>query len=202
MSSEHSTRSFESHLPAMSSTVRALRDDILLHSVRTGDFVLKSGQRSGWFIDAKQTLCRPSGMLLAATAVLDVLMDMAVPPDAIGGLTMGADPVAFITAGVAAAQGMSLKAFSVRKDAKDHGPGGSIAGALDAGDRVVVVEDVATRGTSLLQAIEAVSDAGAIPVAALAIVDRGGTVGELLGAAGVPFSALLSAPDLGFAYGS
>ncbi|MCL5446079.1 MAG: orotate phosphoribosyltransferase [Actinobacteria bacterium] len=182
-------------------TVDALREDILLHSVRTGDFVLKSGQRSGWFIDAKQTLCRPSGMLIAATAVLDVLMDMPALPDAIGGLTMGADPVAFITAGVAAVRGIGLKVFSVRKEAKDHGSGGTIAGALDAHDKVVVVEDVATRGASLLQAIKAVSAVGAVPVLALAIVDRGGVAGELVGSAGVPFRALLSAPELGFEYG-
>jgi orotate phosphoribosyltransferase len=140
-------------------------------------------------------------MLIAATAVLDVLMDMPALPDAIGGLTMGADPVAFITAGVAAVRGIGLKVFSVRKESKDHGPGGIIAGALDAHDKVVIVEDVATRGASLLQAIEAVSAVGAVPVLALAIVDRGGVAGELVGSAGVQFRALLSAPELGFEYG-
>ena len=74
---------------------------------------------------------------------------------------MGADPVAFVTAGVAATRGAPLKAFSVRKEAKDHGGGGRIAGALDPGDKVVVTEDTVTRGTSLLEAAHAVQDAGA-----------------------------------------
>ena len=111
-------------------TLDALRAHLLEHSVKTGDFVLKSGRRSTWFIDSKQTVCRPGGMLLVADAVLSALPDDAT---AIGGLTMGADPVAFVAAGVAATRGRDLKAFSVRKEAKDHGGGGRVAGALDAG---------------------------------------------------------------------
>jgi orotate phosphoribosyltransferase len=91
-----------------------------------------------------------------------------------------------------------LKAFSVRKEAKDHGGGGRIAGALDPGDRVVVTEDTVTRGTSLLEAAHAVIDAGAVPALLVAIVDRGGTVEEMAAAEGIPFRALLTAPDLGF----
>ena len=173
-----------------------LRAHLLAHSVRTGDFVLKSGRRSSWFIDSKQTVCRPGGMLLVAEAVLGILPEEAT---AIGGLTMGADPVAFVTAGVAAARGRALKAFSVRKEAKDHGGGGRIAGALDPGDRVVVTEDTVTRGTSLAEAVHAVrAAAGAEVVLAVAVVDRGGTAKALLGAEGVAFRALLGAPDLGF----
>ncbi len=136
----------------------ALRDHLLTHSVKRGNFTLKSGRTSTWFIDSKQTVCRPEAMLLVADAVLALM-----PPEAtaIGGLTMGADPVAFVTAGVAATRGRPLKAFSVRKEAKDHGAGGRIAGALDPGDRVVVTEDTVTRGTSLLSAAHAVAEAGA-----------------------------------------
>ena len=174
-----------------------LRDHLLAHSVKTGDFTLKSGRKSSWFIDSKQTVCRPEAMLLVAEAVLSVL-----PPDvtAIGGLTMGADPVAFVTAGVAATRGRPLKAFSVRKEAKDHGGGGRIAGALDPGDRVVVTEDTVTRGTSLLEAAHAVRDAGAEPVLLVAVVDRGGTCRAMAAAEGLEFTALLTAPDLGFDY--
>lgn len=174
-----------------------LRTHLLEHSVRRGDFVLKSGRTSNWFIDSKQTVCRPEAMLLVANGVLSVIPDDAT---AIGGLTMGADPVAFVTAGVAAASGRMLKAFSVRKEAKDHGAGGRIAGALDPGDRVVVTEDTVTRGTSLLEAAHAVVEAGAVPVLLVAIVDRGGTAGALAAAEGIPFRALLTAPDLGFDY--
>jgi len=113
---------------------------------------------------------------------------------------MGADPVAFVTAGVAATRGRALKAFSVRKEAKDHGGGGRIAGALDPGDRVVVTEDTVSRGTTMLEAVTVVRQAGAEVVLAVAVVDRGGTATALLGGEGVIFRALLGAPDLGFDY--
>ncbi len=175
----------------------ALRDHLLAHSVKRGDFVLKSGRRSSWFIDSKQTVCRPEAMVLVAEAVLSL-----IPADvtAIGGLTMGADPVAFVTAGVAAARGRALRAFSVRKEAKDHGAGGRIAGALEPGDRVAVTEDTVTRGTSLLDAARAVRDAGAQPVLLVAVVDRGGTAAAMAAAEGLEFKAVLTAPDLGFPY--
>ena len=175
----------------------ALAAHLLAHSIRRGTFVLKSGKTSDWFIDSKQTVCRPEAMLLVADAVLDL-----VPPEAtaIGGLTMGADPVAFVTAAVAASRGRPLRAFSVRKETKDHGGGGRIAGALDPGDKVVVTEDTVTRGTSLLEAARVVREAGAEPVLLVAVVDRGGTVGELAAAEGLDFRAVLTAPDLGFPY--
>lgn len=183
--------------PRRAPDLDALREHLLLHSVRRGDFVLKSGKRSTWFIDAKQTVCRPETMLLVADAVLSL-----VPQDAtaIGGLTMGADPVAFVTAAVAATRGRALKAFSVRKEAKDHGAGGRIAGALDPGDRAVVTEDAVTRGTSLLEAAAAVRDAGAEPVLLVAVVDRGGTVAAMAAAQGLPFRSIFGAPDLGFPF--
>jgi orotate phosphoribosyltransferase len=136
-------------------------------------------------------------MVWVAEAVLALVPAEAT---AIGGLTMGADPVAFVTAGVASLRGRPLKAFSVRKEAKDHGAGGRIAGALDPGDRVVVTEDTVTRGTSLLEAVRAVREAGAQVVAAVALVDRGGTAEALAAAEGVPFAAVLGAPDLGFPF--
>jgi orotate phosphoribosyltransferase len=174
-----------------------LRDHLLAHSVRRGDFVLKSGRRSSWFIDSKQTVCRPEAMVLVAEAVLSVIPDDVT---AIGGLTMGADPVAFVTAGVAATKGRLLKAFSVRKEVKDHGGGGRIAGALDPGDKVVVTEDTVTRGTSLLEAAHAIQEAGAEVVLLVAVVDRGGTAEAMAAAEGIAFRAILTAPDLGFDY--
>jgi orotate phosphoribosyltransferase len=187
----------DADLPSLSALRAALRQHLLEHSIKIGDFVLKSGKRSSWFIDAKQTVCRPDGMLLVADAVLDALPEGTT---AIGGLTMGADPVAFVAAGVAATRGIPLKTFSVRKEPKDHGGGGRIAGALDEGDRVVVTEDAVTRGTSLLEAAAAIREVGAVPVLLLAVVDRGGTVEAMARAEGLPFRALLTAPDLGFPY--
>ena len=185
-------------LPALASrSLESLREHLLVHAVRRGDFVLKSGRTSSWFVDAKQTVCRPDAMLLVAEAILDL-----VPADttAIGGLTMGADPVAFVTAAVASMSGRPLKAFSVRKEEKDHGGGGRIAGALDPGDRVAVTEDAVTRGTSLLEAARAVRAAGAEPVVLVALVDRGGTVATMAAEEGLPFRAVLTAPDLGLPF--
>ena len=177
----------------------ALREHVLHHSVRRGSFTLKSGATSTWFLDTKQTACRPDGIRLVADLALD-----AIPADvtAIGGLTMGADPVAFGVAAVAAERGRALRSFSVRKEAKDHGVVGRIAGALEPGDRVVVTEDTVTRGTSPMEAVRVVREFGAEPVMILVIVDRGGTCRAMAEAEGVAFHALLTAEDLGFGYGT
>jgi orotate phosphoribosyltransferase len=170
---------------------------LLEHSVRRGDFTLKSGRKSSWFIDSKQTICAPEVMLDVATLLLEVVPAQAT---AIGGLTMGADGVTFITAGVAASQGRALRAFSVRKEVKDHGAGGRIAGSLQPGDKVVITEDTVTRGTSLLEAARVVRDFGAEVMLLVAVVDRGGTAQAMAAAEGWPFAALFTAPDLGFNY--
>jgi len=174
-----------------------LVEHLLRHSVRTGTFTLKSGRTSSWFIDSKQTLCRPDGIVLVAAAMLAVLPEDVT---AIGGLTMGADPVAFGVAAIAATQGRALRSFSVRKEEKDHGGGGRIAGALEPGDRVALTEDTVTRGTSVLEAAAVVRAAGAVPVIVVPVVDRGGTCAARCAAEGIAFRALVTAPDLGFAY--
>lgn len=167
------------------------------HSVRTGDFTLKSGAKSSWFIDSKQTVCRPEGLLLVAKAALAVLPAEAT---AIGGLTMGADPVAFGIGAVAAMQGRMLRSFSIRKDAKGHGVQGRLAGALEVGDKVVITEDTVSRGTSALEAARVVRELGADPILILVVVDRGGTCAQMAAAEGIDFHALVTAPDLGFSY--
>jgi orotate phosphoribosyltransferase len=167
------------------------------HAIRTGTFTLKSGKTSSWFIDAKQTTCRPDGMVLVADALLSV-----VPADvtAVGGLTMGADAAAFGTAGVAASRGRALRSFSVRKEVKDHGGGGRIAGALEPGDRVAITEDAVTRGVSMLEAADVVREAGAVPVCLVPVVDRGGTCEAMAADRGLAFLPLVTAPELGFPY--
>ncbi len=175
----------------------ALAAHLLAHSVRTGDFTLKSGKQSTWFIDSKQTICRPDGLLLVAEALLAVLPDDI---SAIGGMTMGADGVAFGVAGVAAARGRMLNGFSVRKEVKDHGGGGRVAGALVPGDRVAIVEDTTTRGVSTLDCIPSIEAAGATPVMVVVVVDRGGTAQGHAIAAGLAYESLVTAPELGFAF--
>lgn len=177
----------------------ALVAHLLEHSVRTdGPFTLKSGRQSDWFIDAKATTCAPEGMLLVADAALAVLPDDVT---AVGGLTVGADAMAYAIAAIAATRGRMLRSFTVRKEAKAGGTGGRIAGALHPGDRVAITEDAVTRGVSMLEAAEVVRrEGGADPVLLLPLVDRGGTVAALAEAAGIALHALVPAPDLGFGY--
>jgi orotate phosphoribosyltransferase len=184
----------ENTLPPLPPRRAALRDHVLAHSVKHGDFTLKSGARSSWFVDAKQTACRPDGILLVADAALEVIPDDAT---AIGGLTVGADPVAYGVAAVAATRGRALRSFTVRKEAKDHGIAGRVAGALAPGDRVVITEDTVTRGTSLFEAVDVVRAFGAEPVLITVIVDRGGTCAAMAAAAGIRYEPLLTAADLG-----
>lgn len=188
-----------SSLPSLDPAREALRRHVLEHSLKTGDFTLKSGAKSSWFLDTKQTACRPDGIVLVADVALSI-----IPADAtaIGGLTMGADPVAFGVAAISATRGRDLRSFSVRKEAKDHGVTGRLAGALLPGDKVVVAEDTVTRGTSIMEAVDAVLAFGAHPVLITVIVDRGGTCASMAAERGIPFVPMLTAPDLGFGYGT
>ena len=188
-----------SALPPLDPARSALRDHVLAHAVRRGDFTLKSGRKSSWFLDTKQTACRPDGILLVADVALDIIPRSAT---AIGGLTMGADPVAFGIAAVGATRGVNLRSFSVRKEAKDHGVTGRLAGALQPGDKVVITEDTVTRGTSLFEAVEVVQAYGAEVIFITVIVDRGGTCAAMAAEAGIPYQPMLTAPDLGFNFGS
>ncbi len=154
----------------------ALRQHLLAHSVRRGEFTLKSGKRSTWFLDSKQTLCRPEGLLLVADAALAVIPDEA---DAIGGLTMGADPVAF---GIAAVAATRSRIAELQRAQGHEGPRCRRAYRRRARTRaisVVITEDTVTRGTSMLEAARVVREYGAEPVLLLAVVDRGGTCAAL-----------------------
>lgn len=181
----------------MESTHQRLVAHLLEHSVRTGEFTLKSGRTSNWFIDSKQTACDPDGVLLMAAEALAVIPDDAT---AIGGLTVGADPVAYGVAAVAATGGRRLRSFTIRKESKDHGVTGRLAGPLRAGDKVVITEDTVTRGTSLFEAVEVVQELGAHVVLIMPLVDRGGTCAAMAAEAGIAYRPLVTAVDLGFPY--
>lgn len=189
-------------LPPLSPALDRLRAHVLEHAVKRGEFTLKSGARSDWFLDTKQTACRPEGIVAVADAVAEVFADVYAEVDAIGGLTMGADPVAYGVAAVGATRDGRLRSFSVRKEAKLGGITGRIAGSLEPGDRVLVTEDTTTRGTSLIEAADEVTAFGATPVWMTVIVDRGGTCAAMAAARGIDYRPLLTAPDLGFGYGT
>jgi orotate phosphoribosyltransferase len=184
----------------MSDAHQALVAHLLEHAVRVDrqqGFQLKSGKRSPWFLDAKQTTCSPTGMVAVAEATLEVLPSEVT---ALGGLTVGADAAAYATAGIAATRGRLLNAFTIRKEAKDHGMGGRMAGVLGPGDKVAITEDAVTRGVSMLEAAEVIEAVGAEVVLLLPVVDRGGTVTAMAAEKGYEVRALVTAPDLGFPF--
>jgi orotate phosphoribosyltransferase len=192
----------DDELPPLSPVLARLRAHVLEHSVKRGAFTLKSGATSSWFLDTKQTACRPDGIVAVADAVTEVFADVLDDVDAIGGLTMGGDPVAYGVAAVGATRGLSIRSFSVRKEAKLGGITGRIAGALGPGDRVLVTEDTTTRGSSLIEAADEIAAYGAVPAWMTVIVDRGGTCAAMAADRGIDYRPLLTAPDLGFDYGT
>jgi orotate phosphoribosyltransferase len=170
-------------------------------SLRRGQFTLSSGRTSTLYVDARLTTMSPDGLALVGPLALAAVRDAGWAPDAVGGLTLGADPVAYAVAYasalVAEAGGPpAVRAFTVRKAPKAHGTGRLIEGPFRAGDRVVVAEDVITTGGSALQAVEAVRAAGGFVVGALAVVDREEGGREAIEAAGVPVLALARATEV------
>ncbi|MEL6893219.1 MAG: orotate phosphoribosyltransferase [Actinomycetota bacterium] len=200
--SETTTAANDADLPPLTPTLDRLRHHVMAHAVKRGTFTLKSGATSSWFLDTKQTACRADGIIAVTDALTEVFGDDLDGFDAIGGLTMGADPMAYGVAAVLATRGHELRSFSVRKEAKQGGVTGRIAGALEPGDRVLVTEDTTTRGTSLIEAVDQIAAYGATPVAMTVIVDRGGTCAAMADERSIDFRPLLTAPDLGFGYGT
>jgi orotate phosphoribosyltransferase len=149
-----------------------LADLLRSRSLRTGEFILSSGARSSYYIDARLTTMSGAGQMLIGRVGIELLDQSGWHPQAVGGLTLGADPVAYAIAHAATLSGRTLDAFTVRKEAKDHGAGRTIEGPLEDGADVVIVEDVVTTGESALRAHRALSASGAHVLGVLALVDR------------------------------
>lgn len=173
-----------------------LRDLLLERSLRRGDFLLASGIRSTYYIDARPTTMSGRGQLLIGRVGLAVLDREEWDPAVVGGLTLGADPVAYAIAHTAALAGRTLDAFTVRKQAKEHGTGRRIEGSFRTGMDVVVVEDVVTTGESALRAIAAVEEEGGNVMGVLAVVDREEGGRMRIERAGYPLAALFTASEL------
>lgn len=171
-------------------------------SARRGQFTLSSGRTSTLYVDARKTTMSPDGLALVGPLGLAAVRDAGWTPDTVGGLTLGADPVAYAIAyasALAAAEGgpPAVRSFTVRKAPKTHGTGQLIEGPFRAGDRVVVVEDVITTGGSALRAIEAVRAAHGTVMGVLAVVDREEGGREAIERdAGVPVLALALAAEV------
>ncbi len=169
--------------------------------LRFGEFTTKAGRLSPYFFNAGlfddgAKLGRLAQFYAQALMASGIEFDMLFGP-AYKGIPLGAAVAVEL-----ARLGRNVPFAYNRKEAKDHGITGRIAGALQAGDRVVITEDTVTRGTSLFEAVDAVWEFGAVPVLITVIVDRGGTCAAMAAEAGIKYKPLLTAPDLGFEFGS
>ncbi len=173
-----------------------LRALLLERSFRTGDFVLASGARSRYYIDCRTTTTHAEGQALVGRMGLALLREAGLAPDAVGGLTMGADPVAYAIAHASWVAGDPVNAFTVRKQPKEHGTGKRVEGCFASGDRVVVVEDVITSGKSALQACDAVEAEGGTVLAIIALVDREGGGREAIEARGYAVHTIFAVGEL------
>lgn len=173
-----------------------LRALLVERSVRLGDFTLSSGARSSYYVDARRTTMSAEGQFLIGKLGWELVRDRAALATHVGGLTMGADPVAFAIAHRSWLEGRRLDAFSVRKQAKGHGLNQLVEGGLPEGAQCVVVEDSMTTGGSALEAVTAVRARGAAVVAVLTIVDREEGAAAKLAAANVPMLSLFTGLEL------
>ena len=163
---------------------------------------LASGKESDFYVDMRGATLHHEAAPLIGHAMLDMLEESGFAPgdyDAVGGLTMGADPVATAILHAAASRGLDVDAFVVRKQAKDHGMQRRIEGPDVSGKKVVVLEDTSTTGGSPLEAAAALEEAGATVVAVAVIVDRNTGARERIEAAGYPYFNVLGLKDLGLA---
>lgn len=177
---------------------RLLIDAIARDAVFHGDFTLTSGAKASYYIDLRKVSLDARVAPLIGRVMVD-LVDRIPDVDAVGGLTMGADPIAAAVLHQGAARGRHYDAFVVRKQPKDHGRGKQVEGPDLEGKRVVVLEDTSTTGGSPLTAIAALEKVGATVAAVAVVVDRDTGAKEAIEAAGYPYFAAIGLADLGLA---
>jgi orotate phosphoribosyltransferase len=163
-----------------------------------GDFTLTSGKKATYYIDLRKVSLDHRVAPLIGQVMVDLISEIP-DVDAVGGLTMGADPIAAAVLHQGVARGLAYDAFVVRKEPKDHGRGRQVEGADVAGKRVVVLEDTSTTGQSALKAVEALRREGAEPVAVAVIVDRRTGAQAAVEAEGLRWLAAIDLDDLGLA---
>jgi orotate phosphoribosyltransferase len=177
-------------------TRQQLIDHISNEAVFHGDFTLTSGKKASFYVDLRKVSLDHRVAPLIGQVMLDLIADV---PDvtAVGGMTMGADPVAAAILHQGAARGLAYDAFVVRKEPKDHGRGKQVEGPELEGKRVIVLEDTSTTGGSPLKAVEALKKVGAEIAAVAVVVDRNTGAREVIEQAGYPYLAAIGLDDLG-----
>lgn len=173
--------------------IALIKDDAVFH----GDFTLSSGKKATYYIDMRRLTLDHRAAPAIGRLVLDVIRDLDV--DAVGGLTLGADPIANAVLHASVHTDRPIDAFVVRKEPKDHGRGRQIEGADVAGKRVVIVEDTSTTGGSPLKAAQVVTAAGAEVVAVVTVVDRKTGAQAAVEAEGFEWRSVIDLDDLGLA---
>jgi orotate phosphoribosyltransferase len=165
-------------------------------ALKRGKFVLSSGKTSNYYLDGRIITLTPEGAYLVASIILELIKDKGI--DAIGGPTLGADPIVGAVACLSHINKIAVKTFIVRKTAKEHGMQRQIEGpALNKGDRAILVDDVATTGKSLVEANEALDKIGVSVAGVVVIVDRGEGAKENLAKIGLKLESIFTIEDLG-----
>ena len=165
-------------------------------ALKRGRFVLSSGKESNYYLDGRVITLTPEGAYLVAGIILDLIKDEAL--DAIGGPTLGADPIAGALALLSYINGQPIKTFIVRKQVKEHGTQRQVEGPeLKPGDRVILIDDVATSGKAILEAKQALDKIGVIAKKAIVIVDRNQGAAENLAKAGLKLESIFKIADFG-----
>jgi len=166
-------------------------------ALKRGTFTLASGRTASFYLDAKQVVLDAHGSMLVGKAILERLQALGAMPQAVGGMSIGADPVTSAVVTMAGVAGIPLKGFMVRKEAKGHGMQRFVEGPVAAGNRVVIVEDVITTGGSSLVAIDRAQEFGLVVERVVTVIDRLAGAAEALAARGIPLESLVTIRDLG-----
>lgn len=169
-------------------------------SIRTGDFTLASGKKSNFYVDCRVSTMDCRGAILVGEvgyeAIADKIAQLAEKPVAIGGMTMGADPISLAIAMESSRQGSPLQMFSVRKEAKKYGTGKRVEGNFQSGDSIILVEDTATTGGSTLKAMDAIEAEGGKVAFVLILVDRQEGAKEIIEERGVKVLSIYGKEEL------
>ena len=182
---------------AASPVIRELIGLVEAKALKRGTFRLASGREASFYLDAKQVVLDAHGAMLVGQAILERLRSLGPLPAAVGGMSIGADPITSAVITMAGVEGLPLKGFMVRKEPKDHGTKKYVEGPVEPGQRVVIVEDVTTTGGSSLLAIDRVHEFGLVVERVVTVIDRLAGAKDAFAARGIPLESLVTIRDLG-----
>ena len=185
------------HAAAASPVIRELIGLVESKALKRGTFRLASGREASFYLDAKQVVLDAHGAMLVGRAILERLRSLGPLPAAVGGMSIGADPITSAVITMAGVEGLPLKGFMVRKEPKDHGTKKYVEGPVEPGQRVVIVEDVTTTGGSSLLAIDRVQEFGLVVERVVTVIDRLAGAKDAFAARGIPLESLVTIRDLG-----